>query len=108
MSNAGPCFLAFWRHRDNIQLLAREPFKADEPMSIKFFNRNMRLTLFVIFLAFPLLVVPVGHADAQADSSVIVEKLLVDHWDKNKANREVAGSLSVSYTHLTLPTNREV
>ena len=62
-------------------------------MSIKFFNRNMRLTLFVIFLAFPLLVVPVGHADAQADSSVIVEKLLVDHWDKNKANREVAGSL---------------
>ena len=24
---------------------------------------------------------------------MIVEKLLVDHWDKNKANREVAGSL---------------
>ena len=53
-----------------------------------FFNRKLRLTLFVFFLAFP-----VSHADAQPDSSEIVKKLLVEHWDKNKANREVADSL---------------
>ena len=62
-------------------------------MSIIFFNRKMRLTLFVIFLAFPFLAFPAGHAAAQSDSSEIVKKLLVEHWDKNKTNREVADSL---------------
>ena len=29
-------------------------------------------------------------------------------WLKNDAGNDVKGSVTVSYTHLTLPTNREV
>ena len=55
----------------------------------------MGIVFFVMYVYGKLILIKIGLIDAEV-------------VDESKKENESEGSMSVSYTHLTLPTNREV